>query len=108
MPEFMGVSSFRRVGPMWNQLVFRCGDDANVRSREDLRRGLAAELGSPHAVAIDTSWEKLELVDSGITLSLIYDADGNLMSVVAAIPQYVDLAHVADLCKAFLALGWSM
>ncbi len=92
---------------MFSEISFCPGERATVRSVEELHRGLAAELGSPHTVAIREGGSSIELVEFGISLSLVFDDKGDLLVATAALPSNVDFGHVSELCKAFLSLGWT-
>lgn len=93
---------------MSSELLFRPESDTAASSANELRQGLAAELGSPHAAAIREDGTSLELVDFGISLSLAFDEKGDLIAAAATLPSNVDFGHVAQFCKALLGVGWTL
>jgi len=93
---------------MSKELFFCPGEDYVFPSPEELARSLAAELGSPHAVNIVEDGTALELAEFGITLSLIFNAGRGVIGAITTLPSSVNLDHIAELCRAFKALGWEI
>lgn len=93
---------------MASEFLFRPEGDTAASSADELHRGLAAELGSPHAVAIRQGGTSLSLHDFGISLSLAFDEEGDLVAVTTILTSHVDFGHVAQICKALLGLGWTL
>ncbi len=91
---------------MFDSLFFCMGDEATVRSVEELRQALADELG--HACSAEFGGEEKQLIiaEFGLTLLLVFDDNGELSGATMKILRCVNLHHVAELCRAFRNAGW--
>lgn len=92
---------------MFKRLFFSCADDATARSPEELRRGLADDLGPRHSVVVEKEGTSLNLADLGLTVSLIASEKGNLTGAVMDLPDDANLGSVSLVSRAFLGMGWT-
>jgi len=58
-------------------------------------------------VSVDADGNRLEFADLGVSVSLLFDDDGELTGAVADLPADVNLGNVSLVSRAFLALGWT-
>ena len=92
---------------MLKQLSFRCEDFAAARSPEDVRKGLAEDLGPQHTVVVGEEGKSLSLADLGLNVSLISSEEGELTGAVMDIPDSANLGSVSLVSRAFLGIGWT-
>lgn len=91
---------------MFNELYFCRDEGATAQTVEQLCQSLAAELGSPHTVAIRDNGTSIELVEFGIKVTFVFKGDDCPIVAVVSLPRGVDVGHVAQLCLAFQTFGW--
>jgi len=92
---------------MFNQLCFCCEDYSTARSAEELRQGLAEDLGPRHTVVVEKEGTALNLADLGLSVSLISSDKGKLTGAVIDLPDNANLGNVSLVSRAFLGLGWT-
>ncbi|MBC8876521.1 MAG: hypothetical protein H8E44_44400 [Planctomycetes bacterium] len=90
---------------MPSELIFCCVGDAVV-SEAELRQGLAEGLGIPHSDVVLEGEGRFVLGETGVTVSLDIDENGNPTVATADISINAKVEHVTQLCKTFQALGW--
>jgi len=92
---------------MFNQLCFCCEDHSTVHSAEELRKGLAEDLGPRHTVVVEKEGTALNLADLGLSVSLVSNGKGRLTGAVIDLPENANLGNVSLVSRAFLGLGWT-
>jgi len=87
------------------EMIFcRLGD--TVIFEAELRQKLADSLGIPDSDVRLEGQRRFELGETGITVLLDLDENGNPIVATADISINAKVEHVTQLCKTFQALGW--